>query len=110
MEKLSDSIERKFVDVIDIDDYEVLTDDGWHDIKSVNKTIEYKIYELKTKNFSLKCADTHIVFDQDMNEIFVKDLRPGQSIMTEIGLDEVVSVIDLNESDNMYDLSLGDES
>ena len=77
MDKIWDTIERKVIDVLDIDDYEVLTDDGWHDIKSVNKTIKYDIYELVTKHFRLKCADDHIVFDQNMDEVFVKNLIPG---------------------------------
>jgi len=109
MKKLSDTINRKFVDTIDIDDYEILTDTGWKDIKTVCKTIEYQVYEVVTTSHSLKCADDHIVFDENMNEVFVKDLVAGQRIATENGLEEVTSVNALNESDNMYDIQVNDD-
>jgi DNA replication protein DnaC len=32
---------------------------------------------------SLKCADNHIVFDENFNEIFVIDLKPGDTIIIE---------------------------
>jgi len=60
-----------------VDDYEILTDDGWKSIVGVGKTIPYQVYELKTKTHQLKCADTHIVYDSSMDEVFVKDLEVG---------------------------------
>jgi hypothetical protein len=32
------------------------------------------VWELKTETHTLKCADNHIVFNENMEEIFVKDL------------------------------------
>ena len=83
--KLSESIERKFIETIDVNDYEVLTDDGWADIASISKTVPYQVWEVKTETHRLKCADDHIVFDEDMNEVFVKDLLIGQKIATDAG-------------------------
>ena len=34
--KLSDAINRKFTEIIDVTDYEVETDDGFSDIVSIN--------------------------------------------------------------------------
>ncbi len=96
--------DRKFVDVVDSDDYEVLTDQGWEDIICVGKTIPYTIYELKTETHSLKCADTHIVFDSNMNEVFVKDLEVGQLVATDIGFEEVTDLIVSDTEDSMYDI------
>ena len=110
MRKPSEIVDRKFIDVIAVDDYEILTDTGWHDIKSINKTTEYDVHELQTKHFKLKCADNHIVFDTNGNEIFVKDLTIGQHILTEVGLDEVASIVKLNQRNNMYDIELGNDS
>ena len=45
-----------------------------------------------------------------MNEVFVKDLRVGQLIWTDGGLESVVSIIHTDRSENMYDMQLGDES
>jgi len=44
MIELSDRIERKFIESYDIDDYEILTDDGWKDCKAIHKTIAYDIW------------------------------------------------------------------
>ena len=106
MDKISDTIERKFIDVLDVDDYEILTDDGWKSISGVGKTIPYTTYELKTKTHTLKCADTHIVFDSSMNEVFVKDLEVGQLIATDNGFEEVTELIVHDAKDNMYDIAV----
>lgn len=71
----SDIVERKFIESYDIDDYEILTDTGWEDISSIHKTIEYEKWIIKTKNYTLEGADTHIVFDERYNEVFLKDLK-----------------------------------
>ena len=107
--KLSEQVDRKFIETYSIDDYEILTDDGWKDISQIGKTVEYKIWEVKTESHDLKCADTHIVFDEGMNEVFVKDLVVGQMIQTEDGLEEVLSVVELDEADNMYDIQVDSE-
>ena len=69
-----------------------MTDDGCKDCTSVHKTIRYEIWKLTTKRHQLKCADNHIVFNSNMDQVFVKDLSLGQLIMTDDGLDEVVSI------------------
>ncbi len=33
--------DRKFVDIVDVDDYEVLTNQGWADIICIGKTVPY---------------------------------------------------------------------
>lgn len=108
--ELIDQVERKFEESFDINDYEILTDEGWQDCVAIHKTIPYTVWKLTTESFCLKCADNHIVFDENMNQIFVKDLVVGQKIQTENGLEEVVSVIELDETDNMYDIELNENS
>lgn len=106
---LSDVVERKFIEVIDCSSLgiEVMTDTGYQPIISTNKTIEYDVYELVLDNgMMLECADTHIVFDNNMNERFVVDLAPNDIIITELGESRVVSVNRLDRSENMYDLSV----
>jgi hypothetical protein len=71
---LSDTVSRKFVDSIDIDEWEILTDTGWEDITHIHKTVEYEVYSLVLDTGeTLKCADDHIVFDDGLNEVFVKN-------------------------------------
>lgn len=113
MYKLSDQIERKFVDVIELDDeWEILTDTGWEPMTHINKTIEYVVYRMELEDgYFIEGADTHIVFDENMNEIFMVDAAEDiTSIMTDSGPKKVISIQNLGYSENMYDVSLNSEN
>lgn len=108
---LSDNIERKFINTWDIEDFQILTDDGFVDIKSLHETIPYIKYHIETFNgLTLDCADNHIVFDENMNEIFVKNLRNEDKIMTANGIDTIICVECTNIKENMYDFELYENS
>ena len=108
---LSDNIERKFINTWDIEDFQILTDDGFVDIKSLHETIPYIKYHIETFNgLTLDCADNHIVFDENMNEIFVKNLRNEDKIMTANGIDTIICVECTNIKENMYDFELDENS
>lgn len=110
-------IDKKFIESIDVNEWQVLTDTGYKDIKCIHKTIPYTVWEIQTEsNKILKCADNHILFDENMSEIFVKDLIVNKTkIYTKDGL-ELVTKISVNkeeekkEKQNMYDLELGEDS
>lgn len=107
MHNLSDTINRKFIDSIDIDDYEIWTDTGWEDISAIHKTVEYIEWVLELDNgMELICADDHIVFDHEMNEIFVKNLNVGDHVMTENGPIMVTAVYETVNSSNMFDVTV----
>ena len=109
--QISELVERKFIETINLSDWEVETDTSYVDIESIGKTIEYDEYVLKTKNgLQLICADTHIVFDEFGGEVYVKDLYQGQIIKTKNGLDQVLSVTKNGNKSNMYDLKLSNNS
>ena len=77
MYKLSDIVERKFIESFDVSDWEIDTDTGWQDISAIHKTVEYDRWEIETvSGKKLLCADTHIVFDENYEEIFVQDFIP----------------------------------
>lgn len=108
---LSDNIERKFINTWDIEDFQILTDDEFVDIKSLHETIPYIKYHIETFNgLTLDCADNHIVFDENMNEIFVKNLRNEDKIMTANGIDTIICVECTNIEENMYDFELDENS
>lgn len=102
--------ERKFVDTIKVSDYQVETDDGFVDIINIGKTIYYQKWILKTKHFTLECADNHIVFDENFNETFIKNLKVGDKIWTKNGLEKVKQIFETNENVRMYDLQLDHKS
>ena len=108
---LSDNIERKFINTWDIEDFQILTDDGFVDIKSLHETIPYIKYHIETFNgLTLDCAANHIVFEENMNEIFVKNLRSEDKIMTANGIDTIICVECTNIEENMYDFELDENS
>lgn len=117
---------KKFTNSKSISDYEVLTDTGWEDIKNLHTTIPYEVYHLKLKDGKeLKCADNHIVFKQNYNELtfepdgliecFVKDLEVNDyiCISPENGYPDeglVIEITNLGYKEEMYDLELSEKS
>ena len=105
----SEQINRKFINSWNIDDFEIETDTGWTEIISLNETVPYQKYYIETESgLSLICTDDHIVFDEDMNEIFIKD-NP-KYIHTVNGIEKVKEIKYYDEYENMYDFELSDSS
>lgn len=103
----SNSISRKFIDTIELSDYEILSDSGWVDATHLHKTVEYKEWLLVLENdISLICADDHIVFNTDLSEVFVKELKEGDVILTETGPVKIRSVTELETSSEMFDITV----
>lgn len=97
---------KKFVESIQIKNWEVLTENGYKPITHSNKTIEYNVYEVKLDNGTIiKCADDHIFIDKHSNQIYAKDSLNSELITT-TGISTVTSVIDLNYTEHMYDLTV----
>lgn len=108
MYPISTTVTRKFIDSINLFDLEIETDSGWQPVSSIHKTVPYDVWSIKTANgLTLECADTHILFDHNHNEIFVKDLVENQSkIVTKFGLELVVKVTKESYQENMFDLTV----
>ena len=96
---------KKFIDVIDIEDYEIETDIGFVDIKKIMKTEKYKVYSIITKTKTIKCADKHILIDEFDNEIFAIDSL-NKNIKTTDGIEKVEDIIDMGYEEEMFDLEL----
>lgn len=107
----SEIVNRKFLNIRQIDDYEILTDTGFQPITSIGKTIHYQVYILKTEDARmLECADDHIVFDSQYNEVFVKDLKPGDEIITSSGKSIVKHVFETKRYESMYDVQVASDN
>jgi hypothetical protein len=107
---LSDQVDRKFIESYSVDDYEILTDTGWEDISAIHKTVPYEKWTIETKNYKLSAADTHILFNENLEEVFLKDLKPGDKILTETESEEVISIENNNIEENMYDITVESEN
>jgi DNA repair exonuclease SbcCD ATPase subunit len=103
---ISDTVTRKFVDLVSVSNIEIETDTGWHPISGIGKTIPYDGYKIVAGGATLKCADTHILFRSNMTEVFAKDLEVGDEIMADTGPVVVTEVTNLNEQVEMFDVSV----
>ena len=107
------NIIRKFTDTYDLSNLnlQIETDDGFFDVVALHKTIPYLKYIIETENgLKLECADKHIVFDSDYNEIFVDELNIGDTILTENGTSKIINITNTGMSEPMYDFELSDDS
>jgi hypothetical protein len=102
---------EKFIESHKAEDLEIWTDEGWVDIQEVHKTVKFDVWVVETENFELQCADEHIVIGKNREEIYVKDLKIGDKIITENGAESVIRVERLDvEPEHMYDLSIDSEN
>ena len=96
----------KFTETIKCNNKKILTPIGEVPILYIHKTTKLKKYFIKLENgLELVCAENHVIIDKDFNEVFSKDSL-NKIIQTVKGNSKVVSVTDLNELDNFYDLEL----
>ena len=107
MHKISDTITRKFTSIEPVNDWLVSTDTGWQKIEDVKQTVEYEIYSLVLSGgIMLECADNHIVYYSNYQEVFAKDLLAGQEVLTINGPVTVVSVNATAKFEQMYDIGV----
>src|ERR1039458_105134 len=108
MSSISDTVERKFIESFDVDEWEIDTDSGWHNISSIHKTIKYNVWKIIVEVWSeLLCADTHIIYLKNLDEIFVKDCVIGDEIITRSGIQKIIHIETPNcPPENMYDITV----
>lgn len=88
----------------------VEADTGFVPVESIVKKIKYQVWIVKTPSDIYECADKHIFFKKDFKEVFVRDLKVGDKIMTKNGLESVIFVQPTTRMEHMYDLVLGEGS
>ena len=84
----------KTIEEIELDkSIEILTDTGFEPVSRLMISKPFEIYKITLDNgYWLECADEHIVFDRQGNEVFVKDLKLGDLILTDTGRNAVVKI------------------
>lgn len=88
-------------------EWEVLSDNGFIPVIGIHKTVPFKEWELETESGKkLVCADTHILFDHEYNEVFCKDLTVGDYIQTIDGAECVTGVYETDNVSEMFDLTV----
>ena len=90
---------------------EVYTDTGFKPITHAVLTKPFEQYTITLENgYLLTCADEHIVFDENMNEVYVENLKIGDYIQTDQGTKHVTSININNTKLTMCDISVNDEN
>jgi len=84
----------------------VKTDTGYKPVTEIHITQPYDHYLVETSDYSLFCADNHILFDESFEEVFVRDLRPGDYIQTESGIQMISKVGRSYGKSSMFDMSV----
>lgn len=103
----SHSVEYKYQEVQASTDWSVETDSGWRPIVDSKKTVPFEVWCLELESgLKLRCADTHVVFDAEFGEIFVRDLEPGDEIQVRGGTDRVKSLRALGYHEPMFDIEV----
>ena len=109
-----DKFERddtKLIRSYEMSGVEVLTDTGYSPLSSIHLTKSFDVYRLKLENgYALDCADTHIVFNENVQEVFVKDLGVGDMVMTDFGPVRVKSIIKKSYKQCMCDVTVNDNN
>lgn len=84
--------DEKIIKSFDLNGVEVQTDTGWRPASQIHMTKPFSIYTIKTCDYEIQCADTHICYDEKLNEKFAKDFQLGEYIMTIDGPQQVINI------------------
>ena len=105
-----DDIDKKIINSISNLNIKVKSDTGFVPASSIHITQPYKVYKIKTTDYYLECADIHILFDSNYNEVYCKDIKIGDYIQTISGKQQVISIDSSNRKVSMFDLSIDDKN
>jgi len=101
-------LSEKIIDTVNLNDTSVESDTGFHNVGEVHKTKPFKIWTVELENgYYLEGADEHILFDENMKEVFIKDLNIGNYVQTDAGLQKIKNIEVLSKYPVcMYDISV----
>jgi hypothetical protein len=106
-----DDINKKIMSSLDLNDVYVDTDTGWEIASNIHITQPYRLWEVVLENgMYLEGADNHIIFNETFNEVFIKDLIIGQSIITKDGPVKVKSISTSRFSVSMFDITVDSQN
>ena len=88
----------KTIEEVNLSNIEILTDTGYKELSHLMISKPFEQYIIKLENgYELNCADEHILFDRNFNEVYAKDLNIGDYVQTDQGIKKIIS-IDINKS------------
>lgn len=99
--KISDDNTKKFTHTI-IQDFE---SDFGH-VSKLYRTVPYEVWETKTQTKTLYSADKHRVIKSDHSCVWVEELKVGDLLKTDNGIEKVISNRSLGIKTHMYCLEV----
>ena len=103
--------DEKLIHSFSLKGIKVETDTGFKSVSHIHMTKKFVLYKILLENgFSLECADTHILFNENMEEIFVKDLSVGDFIQTKEGIKKIIKKEKINNKICMCDITVDDDN
>jgi hypothetical protein len=107
LELNEEDINKKILNSISGLNIKLLSDSGFLPASEIHITQPYRVYNLELENgYKMDCADMHIFFDDNFNEIYCRDIKVGQKIQTDSGLIKVISNKRGNRKLSMFDMSI----
>lgn len=99
--------EEKFVQSFIVDGVEAYNGKEWAPVAYIHQIRPEFVYYIKTTNgLELQAADDHLIFDDNMVPIFVRDLNPGDSILTINGVDTIQTIYNTGFERNLLDITV----
>lgn len=100
---------RKFKHIKEVDNWEVLTPNGYKPVSKAMLTEPYDEYKLTTvSDKTLHAADDHIVILEDGSECFMRDLESGMRVKCEKVPEIVEHCVPTGLTHEMYDFEVPD--
>lgn len=107
---LSQITKRKFIETYLGNGRKILTPLGYKEIEYIHKTIPYEKYRLKTESgIVLECAENHVIILEDGSECYAKNSL-NKIVKTINGIDKIIVCEDLHIKENMYDISIKEDT
>lgn len=106
---LSEITKRQFIESYKCGK-KVLTPLGYKEIEYIHKTIPYEKYRIETENgFVLECAYNHVIILDNGDECYAKDCL-SKIVKTQRGDSKIINCVDLNVKENMYDITIKEDT
>lgn len=102
-----DDLTDKIQATLQLSGYSVLTDTGYQPMSHIHLTKPFDVWKIRTvTGRTLRGADNHILFDQYMNQVYIRDLSLGDTVMTSDGPESIESIQSFKSRVQMFDTTV----
>lgn len=88
----------------------ILSDSGFVPLTATHIKKKYKLYNIKTKDFEINCADEHMIYTKFGYSKFVKDMEIGEPLVTKNGVQKIEEITKSEDFDYTFDCTVASVS